>query len=111
MEKKYIKNGVIVTNSVVLGNQLVINPTESMLLAEGYVEYTDEYRNAQFIRYRTNEEIKVARQRQYEEHSDSLFIAYQKYLAQGKDNEAEAMRQQWLDEIERIEKELPYKNE
>lgn len=55
----------------------------------------------------TNEEIKQLREQEYKLRSDSLYIAYKKYEEQG-DARAEQAKQLWLDEIRKIEDELPY---
>lgn len=55
----------------------------------------------------SNEQIRAMREQAYKERSDSLYLAWQKYLATG-DDRAEQARQMWLEEVAKIDKEFPY---
>lgn len=55
----------------------------------------------------SNDDIRSMREQAYKKRSDSLYIAWQKYIATG-DDRAEQAKQNWLDEVNRIENELPY---
>lgn len=55
-----------------------------------------------------NEQIRITRSMLYRQNSDELFIAYQKYLALGKTEEAEQARQEWLTVIKDIDEKNPY---
>ena len=54
-----------------------------------------------------NEQIRELRQQAYKDRSDSLYLAWQKYLAM-EDDRAEQARQMWLEEVAKIDKEFPY---
>ena len=109
--KQFIKNGQIAGDIVEIDGRQVINPTEEMLLSAGYTECTPEYAQAYKERHYTNEDIRQLRQDTYKQRSDSLYMAYQKYLAKGETERAEQAKTEWLAEIERIELEFPYKEE
>ena len=55
----------------------------------------------------SNEQIRELRQQAYKDRSDSLCLAWQKYLAAG-DERAEQTKQIWLDEVAKIDEEFPY---
>ena len=55
----------------------------------------------------SNEQIRELRQQAYKDRSDSLYLAWQKYLATG-DDKAEQSRHMWLEEVDKIDKEFPY---
>ena len=55
-----------------------------------------------------NESIRIKREEEYKKRSDSLYMAWQKYLALGETEKAEEARVKWLEEIEKINKEFPY---
>lgn len=55
----------------------------------------------------SNEDIRQMRAQAYKDRSDSLYLAWQKYLATGEDK-AEQARQMWLAEVAKIDKEFPY---
>lgn len=65
-----------------------------------YIEPTTEEINA---------EIQANRERAYKDRSDSLYMAWQKYLTLGEIDKAEEAKVKWLEEIEKINNELPYK--
>ena len=56
-----------------------------------------------------NEAIRIKREKEYKKRSDSLYMAWQKYLALGETAKAEEAKAQWLSEVEKINEELPYK--
>lgn len=56
-----------------------------------------------------NEAIRVKREAEYKKRSDSLYMAWQKYLAQEETEKAKQAKVLWLSEVEKINKELPYK--
>lgn len=66
-----------------------------------YVEPTTEELNA---------EIQAKREKAYKDRSDSLYMAWQKYLALGETAKAEQAKALWLAEVEKINEELPYKS-
>ena len=106
--KQYIKDGQIAGDMVIIDGRQVYNPTEEMLLAEGYAEYTPQYTQTYEPLHYTNEDIRIMRQDAYKQRSDSLYISYQKYLAKGETERAEQAKTEWLAEVERIELEFPY---
>lgn len=55
-----------------------------------------------------NEQIRAKREAEYLKHSDSLYMAWQKYLALGNETKAEEARLAWIAEVERIDSENPY---
>jgi rRNA maturation endonuclease Nob1 len=55
----------------------------------------------------SNEQIRELRQQAYKDRSDSLYLAWQKYLAL-EDDRAEQAKQMWLAEVAKIDKEFPY---
>lgn len=57
-----------------------------------------------------NAEIQKQRELAYKKRSDSLYMAWQKYLALGETAKAEQAKALWLAEVEKINKELPYKS-
>lgn len=109
--KQYIKNGQIAGGIVIIDGRQVFNPTEEILLAAGYKEYTPEYEQAYKERHYTNEDIRQLRQDAYKQRSDSLYMAYQKYLAKGDEERAEQARLRWLEEVDMIDAEFPYNEE
>lgn len=56
----------------------------------------------------TNEDIRQRRQDAYRMRSDSLYMAFQKYLYMNLPDMAEQAKQAWLDEINKINLENPY---
>lgn len=74
--------------------------TERELTPEEIAQMQDEYKP-------TNDEIRAMRQQAYKDRSDSLYLAWQKYLAIG-DERAEQARQMWLAEVAKIDEEFPY---
>lgn len=66
-----------------------------------YIEPTTEEINA---------EIQKQREQAYKDRSDSLYMAWQKYLALGEEDKAVEAKTHWLEEVEKINKELPYKS-
>ena len=56
-----------------------------------------------------NISIQKQREVEYKKRSDSLYMAWQKYSALGETEKAEEARVKWLEEIEKINNELPYK--
>lgn len=56
-----------------------------------------------------NISIQKQREVEYKKRSDSLYMAWQKYLALGETEKAEEAKVKWLEEIEKINNELPYK--
>lgn len=66
-----------------------------------YVEPTIEEQNAV---------IRIKREKEYKKRSDSLYMAWQKYLALGEEEKAEEAKVLWLAEVEKINEELPYKS-
>lgn len=66
-----------------------------------YIEPTTEEINA---------EIQAKREKAYKDRSDSLYMAWQKYLALGETEKAEEAKALWLSEVEKINEELPYKS-
>lgn len=111
MEKKFIKDGKIAGNVVVINGRTIINPSEEILLENGYKEYTPSYEKAYTQRHSTNEDIRKMREYEYKNRSDSLYMAYQKYLALGETEKAENARRDWILEVERIDREFPYNDE
>ena len=57
-----------------------------------------------------NANIQIMREQAYRDRSDSLYMAYQKYLALGETEKAAESKTQWLTEIEKINNEFPYKS-
>lgn len=56
-----------------------------------------------------NAKIQEQREQAYRDRSDSLYMAWQKYLALGELVKAEEAKELWLAEVEKINKEYPYK--
>jgi len=100
-----------VTKEIIDSNQMgtyngnLCVPTHGMLVNLLYEPYqaTDE----QIIAI-DNDIIRQKRQELYKLRSDSLYMAYQKYLALDQVEKAEASRLAWLSEIELIDNENPY---
>jgi len=97
LEEQYNKHVLLNENQIVF---YAANPTASI----------EEVWNCQLRQYEelTNADIKLIRQEQYKLRSDSLYMAYQKYLALDQTEKAEANRLSWLAEIELIDSENPY---
>lgn len=87
------------------GNYAYLLNEEEMTFKEKYPEATIQ--NI-FSRSVPNEYTERLRQDAYKAESDSLFIAWQKYLAQNKESQALAMKQAWLDKVAEIEARYPY---
>lgn len=66
-----------------------------------YIEPTIEEQNAV---------IQKQREQAYKQRSDSMYMAWQKYLALGEDEKATEAKALWLAEVEKINEELPYKS-
>ena len=58
----------------------------------------------------SNDQIRAMREQAYKEESDSLYMAYHKYVALGESEKAGAARAAWLDKINEINLRLPYNN-
>lgn len=56
-----------------------------------------------------NKEIQAKREKAYKDRSDSLYMAWQKYLALSETAKAEEAKALWLAEVEKISEEFPYK--
>lgn len=56
----------------------------------------------------TYNEIKTTREMLYKMRSDSLYMAYQKYLALGNIEAAEIKKAEWIAEVQKIDQENPY---
>lgn len=87
------------------GNYAYLLNEEEMAFKEKYPEATIQ--NV-FSRSVPNEYTERLRQNAYKAESDSLFIAWQKYLATGNEEKAVAMKQQWLNKLAEIEARYPY---
>ena len=74
--------------------------TERELTPEEIAQMQVEYKP-------TNDEIRAMRQQAYKDRSDSLYLAWQKYLVM-EDDRAEQARHMWLEEVDKIDKEFPY---
>lgn len=103
MKDVYIKDGVISSGIIEYNGKFIINPTAEQYKAAGYELYVPPTPEPL-----TNDEIKEIRRQQYVANSDPLYIAWQKYLVQGEAEKAEQAKLDWLAEIDRIDKELPY---
>jgi hypothetical protein len=57
-----------------------------------------------------NAVIQAKREQAYKDRSDSLYMAWQKYLALGETEKAEQAKALWLAEVEKINEEFPYKS-
>lgn len=55
-----------------------------------------------------NAAIRIKREKEYKKRSDSLYMAWQKYLALGEEEKAAEAKAQWLAEVEKINEEFPY---
>ena len=55
----------------------------------------------------SNEQIRELRQQAYKDRSDSLYLAWQKYLVM-EDERAEQAKHMWLEEVDKIDEEFPY---
>lgn len=100
------KENKIVTrvNSVVIDEQRVFNPTDEQIIADGWEIYETTVEQHE----KTNEEIREQREQQYKIRSDSLFIAWKKYEANGEIEKAMETKIKWLEETEKINEEFPY---
>ncbi len=74
--------------------------TERELTPEEIAQMQVEYKQ-------TNDEIRAMRQQAYKDRSDSLYLAWQKYLAM-EDERVEQAKHMWLAEVAKIDKEFPY---
>ena len=74
--------------------------TQRELTPEEIAQMQVEYKS-------TNDEIMAMRQQAYKDRSDSLYLAWQKYLVM-EDERAEQAKQMWLAEVAKIDKEFPY---
>lgn len=81
-------------------NTLTGATTERELTPEEIAQMQVEYKS-------TNDEIRAIRQQAYKDRSDSLYLAWQKYLAM-EDGRAEQAKKMWLDEVKKIDEEFPY---
>lgn len=104
------KNGKIITNSVDINGIRYFNVNEDFLIKHGFEEVIQEKEKIEDIDSH-NEFIKNTRKRLYEEKSDYLFIAYQKYLALENHEKAEKYKEMWLYEVNQIDLEHPYISE
>lgn len=84
----------------------VVEDTEHTV--DDYVEYEGEYiLKEDYPIDARNEEIRQQRQARYVVESDPLRLDYDEALARGQDN-AEALKEQWLASKDKIREELPY---
>lgn len=104
--KQYIKNGQVVTRpkSLIFEGRTYLNPKDETLIKAGYEikEYVPEKPVV------TNETIKRQRQNAYRTRADQYLAAYQAYKELGETEKALEMKQLWLAEREKIDKEFPY---
>lgn len=57
-----------------------------------------------------NKQIQKQREFAYKKRTDSLYMAWQKYLALGEEEKAIEAKALWLEEVEKINQEFPYKS-
>ena len=57
-----------------------------------------------------NESIRIKREEEYKKRSDSLYMAWQKYVALGETEKAEEAKAKWITEINKINDEFPYES-
>jgi hypothetical protein len=99
--KQYVKNNQIkYANNIVIkrDGMQIINPSEELILADGWVEYVPQV--AETI------EIPIEEQRRqaYQAECDQYLIAYQGYLLEGNVEKAEEQKQLYLAKKEEIRK-------
>ena len=85
---------------------------DAYLLNEEEMEFLQKYPKASiqniFNKAVSNDYTEELRKFSYQKYSDTLFITWQKYLAQGKEEKAEETKQAWLNKVNEIEEKYPY---
>lgn len=97
--KQYIKNGEVKPQSGIIikkNGKQILNPSEALILAEGWVQYNPE----------NTIEISIEEQRRlaYQQECDKYLIAYQGYLLEGNIEKAEEQKQLYLAKKNEIRK-------
>ena len=115
--------GKIIEDELILFNQpnFILGDATNYALENGFkhiinkVGYDGIYEDDRFIYVetppnppKTNEEIKIMREEAYKQESDSLFIAYNKYLLLGLTDKAEELKNNWFNKINEINERFPY---
>ena len=89
-----------------------IEGNESVVYYADFIIYpvTESLQDAvkRLIPSNSNDDIRLLRELAYETESDSLFMAWQKYLALGETGKADMKRGEWLAKIAEITERYPY---
>lgn len=104
--KIYIKNNkvTIKPKSIIYQGKTYLNPSDEVLVKAGYEIKEEEI----VIPPVTNETIKQQRQLAYRMHADQYLIAYQAYTELGELDNANEMKELWIQERNRINEQYPY---
>jgi hypothetical protein len=99
--KKYIKDGTVkYANNIVIkkDGMQIINPSEELILADGWVEYIPPTYKPTPI------DLEEQRKQAYQVECDQYLIAHQGYLLEGNVEKAEEQKQLYLVKKEEIRK-------
>lgn len=107
--KKYYKDNQIVVRpkSLVYKGKTYLNPSDEVLIEAGYEIKEEEIVTPPV----TNESIKRQRQMAYRMRADQYLLAYQAYTELGEHEKAAEMKELWIQERNKIDKQYPYLEE
>ena len=104
--KRYYKDGKLVVKPkhLIVRGRTYVNPSDKVLIRLGY-EIKEEEIVTPTV---TNESIKKQRQLAYRTRADQYLIAYQAYTELGEHEKASEMKELWIQERNKIDKQYPY---
>lgn len=107
--KRYYKNNQVVARpkSIYYKGKTYLNPSDKVLIEAGYEIKEEEIVTPPV----TNESIKRQRQMAYRMRADQYLLAYQAYTELGEHEKAAEMKELWIQERNKIDKQYPYLEE
>ena len=107
--KKYYKDNQVVARpkSIYHKGKTYLNPSDEVLIEAGYEIKEEEIVTPPV----TNESIKRQRQMAYRMRADQYLLAYQAYTELGEIDKANEMKELWIQERNKIDKQYPYLEE
>lgn len=107
--KTYYKQGQVVARpkSIYHKGFTHLNPSDEVLIEAGYEIKEEEFVTPPV----TNESIKRQRQMAYRMRADQYLLAYQAYTELGEHEKAAEMKELWIQERNKIDKQYPYLEE
>lgn len=85
-----------------------LNPQQEEFAKNHQDATLEEVINCSLSKTVANEKIRATREELYTKNTDSLYIAYQKYLTFGDEKKAEIAKQRWIQAVLSIKENNPY---